>query len=68
MLKNLQRSDTKCWVVMKVVNAEDQRTFCVMKNLRTREKQDTHREREREIGTKTRYILIATVTKDNNLY
>ena len=67
-LKNLQRSNTKCWGT-EAVNVEDQRTFCVMNNLRIREKQDTHRkerQREREIGTKRRYIPIATVTKDNS--
>ena len=53
-LKNLQRSDTKCWET-KVVNAEDQTTFSVMKNLRMRISK-IRRERERERGTKNRYI------------
>ena len=66
-LKNLQRSDTKCWGQGRQCGSES--------NIRDEEEpayekeQDTHthtqreREREREIGTKKRYIPIATVTK-----
>mgnify|MGYP006889257311 CR=1 FL=1 len=44
--------DYRCRVGDKAVNAEDQTTFVIVKNLRMRDKRDMHKEREREIGTK----------------
>ena len=51
-------------VGVKAVNAEVQATFVMKKNLRMR-RSKIRTEREREIGTKNRYIPIATVTNDN---
>ena len=62
-LKNLQRSDTKCWGQGRQCGSAS--------NIRDEEEptyereQDTRKEREREIGTKKRYIPIATITNDN---
>ena len=49
----------------KAVNAEDQRTFSYEEPSYERKARYAQK-REREIGTKRRYILIATVTKDNS--
>ena len=68
-LKNLQRSDTKCWGQGRQCGSESNIEFCDEEEPAYEKEQDTHthtqreREREREIGTKKRYIPIATVTK-----
>ena len=49
----------------KAVNAEDQRTFSYEEPSYERKARYAQK-REREIGTKRRYIPIATVTKDNS--